>query len=127
MRDETLQKLQMDCFVIDFATGSREQADQPEEDEGREDPRFVQIKRQYFKSDVKAYNVIQLVDISKDILYQRTAVEKKLLTVINATVSHEMRNPINSISALNIKQDQVNGRLRGLINRFDSASPMQMK
>ena len=76
---------------------------------------------------MKAYNVIQLVDISKDILYQRTAVEKKLLTVINATVSHEMRNPINSIAALNIKQEQVNGRLRGLINRFDSASPMQMK
>ena len=84
MRDETLQKLQMDCFVIDFATGSQEQADQPEEDEGREDPRFVQIKRQYFKSDVKAYNVIQLNSSISDqqghpILYQRTAVEKKLL------------------------------------------------
>jgi len=28
-------------------------------------------------------------------------VEKKLLSIINATVSHEMRNPINSIRGQN--------------------------
>ena len=51
-----------------------------------------------------------------DILYERTKGEKKLLTIINATVSHEMRNPINSIQALNIKQGQINNRLRLVID-----------
>ena len=30
-------------------------------------------------------------------MYEIEKGEKKLLTLINATVSHEMRNPINSI------------------------------
>ena len=29
-------------------------------------------------------------------------VEKRLLAIINATVSHEMRNPINSIRSQNL-------------------------
>jgi signal transduction histidine kinase len=30
-------------------------------------------------------------------MFDRVIAEKKLLAIINATVSHEMRNPINSI------------------------------
>lgn len=47
--------------------------------------------------------MLKIIDVSMDILYERTCIEKKLLTVMNATVSHEMRNPINSIAALNIQ------------------------
>ena len=63
-----------------------------------------------------------------DILYERTKGEKKLLTIINATVSHEMRNPINSIQALNIKQGQINNRLRLVIDKIDSnMAPDELK
>ena len=123
MSDETLQKLQIDTFVINFGSEPGEKDEQLEEEEGNDSQRFVQVKRQYFKSDVKAYDVIKLVDISKDIMYQKTCVEKKLLTVINATVSHEMRNPINSIAALNTKQDQINERLSKLIDKLDTDLP----
>ncbi len=30
-------------------------------------------------------------------MYEKSQTEKKLLSIMNATVSHEMRNPINSI------------------------------
>ena len=40
---------------------------------------------------------MQLVDVSGSILYNIANGEKKLLSLINATVSHEMRNPVNSI------------------------------
>ena len=43
--------------------------------------------------------VLQIIDISKDIMYSVAAGEKKLIELINATVSHEMRNPLNSIHA----------------------------
>ena len=63
-----------------------------------------------------------------DILYERTKGEKKLLTVINATVSHEMRNPINSINTLNIKQEETNERLLVLIEKLDiDTPPLQFK
>jgi signal transduction histidine kinase len=55
--------------------------------------------------------VLQIIDISKDIMYNIANGEKKLLALINATVSHEMRNPLNSIVSQNIKQIQINEKL----------------
>jgi signal transduction histidine kinase len=45
--------------------------------------------------------MMQLVDVSGSILYNIANGEKKLLSLINATVSHEMRNPVNSIHSQN--------------------------
>ena len=53
--------------------------------------------------------------MSKDIMYDIANGEKKLLALINATVSHEMRNPLNSINAQNIKQIQINEKIAELI------------
>ena len=63
--------------------------------------------------------MLKIVDVSMDILYERSLGEKKLLTVINATVSHEMRNPINSINTLNIKSEETNEKLLRLIEKLD--------
>ena len=67
--------------------------------------------------------MIKIIDVSKNVQYERAQGEKKLLTVINATVSHEMRNPINSINALSIKQDETNEKLRLLIEKLDVDLP----
>ena len=42
--------------------------------------------------------------------------EKKLLSTINATVSHEMRNPLNSIYSQNLKQKQINEKITEVLN-----------
>ena len=44
--------------------------------------------------------------------------EKKLLALINAAVSHEMRNPLNSIYSMNIKQVQINEKMTDLIKTY---------
>jgi len=41
--------------------------------------------------------MIQIHDISKSIMIEYLQTEKELYEIINATVSHEMRNPINSM------------------------------
>ena len=41
--------------------------------------------------------MIQLIDLSKKVLYDNLAMERQYQTLINATISHEMRNPLNSI------------------------------
>lgn len=46
--------------------------------------------------------MIQIMDISKDILYDQQRAENELLSLINACVSHELRNPLNSVIAQNI-------------------------
>ena len=41
----------------------------------------------------------QFIDISKSILYDLEKSHNVMLELINACVSHEMRNPLNSIIA----------------------------
>lgn len=40
-----------------------------------------------------------MIDISSDIMYDIANGEKKLLSLINTTMSHEMKNPINSMQS----------------------------
>lgn len=48
-------------------------------------------------------------------MYDIAQGEKKLLQLINATVSHEMRNPINSIQNQVMLQKKLNERINELI------------
>lgn len=41
--------------------------------------------------------MISFIDISRKILYDTSKAESDLLCLINSTMSHEMRNPLNSI------------------------------
>ena len=41
--------------------------------------------------------MIQIVDVSERVMYKEVKEEQSLLELINATVSHELRNPLNSL------------------------------
>jgi signal transduction histidine kinase len=60
--------------------------------------------------------MLQIIDISSSILYDRSKAENKFLSIINASVSHEMRNPLNSILAENILKEELIKRLKELLN-----------
>jgi hypothetical protein len=47
--------------------------------------------------------LLQLIDISTQIMYEQVHAENEFLAITNATVSHELRNPLQSISAQNLK------------------------
>jgi len=49
-------------------------------------------------------------------MYDIATGEKKFLQIINATVSHEMRNPINSIKSQVLLQKILNQKINELIN-----------
>ena len=54
--------------------------------------------------------------------------EKKLLAMINATVSHEMRNPLNSIYCQNVKQQEIGDKMEKFIkNEIDTLSIQEIK
>jgi signal transduction histidine kinase len=49
------------------------------------------------KSDKHSQLLIQIVDVSHQKLYSDIKSEQFLSQMINATVSHELRNPLNSL------------------------------
>ena len=51
--------------------------------------------------------MLQIIDITGNILYQQQKNQNELLAMINVCVSHELRNPLNSISALNVEKSHV--------------------
>jgi signal transduction histidine kinase len=59
--------------------------------------------------------MIQIIDVSKDIIYDKEKAHTELLNLINATVSHEMRNPLNSIHSQNIENKALYEELEELI------------
>lgn len=61
-------------------------------------------------------------------MYNIANAEKKLLSTINATVSHEMRNPLNSIYSQNLKQMQINEKFKEMLTiDFSSISLGKLK
>lgn len=79
--------------------------------EGKNNFKFVQLKFKEIKKesdnvaeDLAQFDteenqkiLFQIIDVSDKILYQKANAEKSFLTLINATVSHELRNPLNSL------------------------------
>jgi uncharacterized protein YjaZ len=61
--------------------------------------KFFQIKRSHVKGTTKqdSKTMICFIDISQKILYDTSKAEGEFLSLINSTISHEMRNPLNSI------------------------------
>ena len=41
--------------------------------------------------------LLQIIDVNDKILYNEAKAEKSFLTLINAAISHELRNPLNSL------------------------------
>ena len=50
--------------------------------------------------------MLKIIDITDSLNYTETKAQNEFLSIINATVSHEMRNPLNSIQAENIQKKE---------------------
>ena len=61
--------------------------------------KYVQIYKQEVVTNFSKHEVLQFIDVSQKMLYEMASGEKRLFSLINATVSHEMRNPTNSMQA----------------------------
>ena len=59
---------------------------------------YFQIKLKHYIKEGETKKMVQLVDVSKSIMYEQLHAENQFLAITNATVSHELRNPLQSIS-----------------------------
>jgi hypothetical protein len=58
---------------------------------------YYQIKLTQLEKDSKKSHMITFINCSSQVLYDKEKNHSELLMLVNATVSHEMRNPLNSI------------------------------
>ena len=66
--------------------------------------------------------MLQFIDISKTILYDMEKGHNAVLSMINACVSHEMRNPLNSIVAQNIEKEGIYKEINLLVSQLKNKS-----
>ena len=57
--------------------------------------KYVVLKMKNFSNSEKT--LLQIIDMSDKILYNKVKAEKSFLALINAAVSHELRNPLSSL------------------------------
>ena len=60
---------------------------------------FLKVNRIFSQDDSEDGQkyLIQIIDMSDKILYNEVKAEQSFLTLINAAISHELRNPLNSL------------------------------
>ena len=63
--------------------------------------KFMQFKVKCYRCNGKDNELIQMIDQSNLMLTSEILENNKFLGMVNATVSHEMRNPLNSIISQN--------------------------
>ena len=64
-----------------------------------EENKFYQIKITDLNEQGEHTMMLQFIDITNTVQVTQVKQHNEMLNLINATVSHEMRNPLNSISA----------------------------
>ena len=60
--------------------------------------------------------MVSILDTTHEILCNQEKAHSELLTMINATVSHELRNPLNAIVAFNDQKEHLYNKLEKIIN-----------
>ena len=77
---------------------------------------FYQVRKQTYTVNGVESIVLQLVDVSSA---KRSLSEKRLQEIINALVSHEMRNPLNAIAAMILSIKEQSNLMLNLIELPD--------
>ena len=73
------------------------------------------IQKDTMTSSTKSKVLVQIVDMSDKILYNETKAEQSFLTIIKAAFSHELRNPLNSLTGQVTSFQSLFGSFRNII------------
>ena len=68
---------------------------------------YMQFKLNTFQKKV----IVQIININDSIIVNQMKIQNEQLAMINACVSHEMRNPLNSVIAINIEKKSLLAQL----------------
>ena len=78
--------------------------------------KYFTIKINQINDQNKDEIMVTISDTSQEIYKNKERAHKELLIMINATLSHEIRNPLNSIVAFNMQKDILYKKILSIIN-----------
>ena len=78
--------------------------------------RYVHIKCVKFQQNQMDKYMLQIIDVSDGIMYDQQKAENSFLALINACVSHELRNPLNSIISQNVEKKFLYQELKEVVD-----------
>lgn len=87
---------------------------------------FVQIKKKEYIKNGQTRIMLQFINVSKDIMYEQVHAENEFLAITNATVSHELRNPLQSISSQNLKIQLCIKELQNILEKNQNKTVNQI-
>jgi signal transduction histidine kinase len=71
--------------------------------------------------------MLQIRDVSDRMLYREVMAQQNLLSLVNATVSHELRNPLNSMVGQIAGMEQFFRKFKKVINTLETADSLSKK
>ncbi len=66
--------------------------------------------------------MLQVIDVTDSIRYDQSKEQNQMLSILNATVSHELRNPRNAITGQNVQKEGLYATLSAAIEGLRSGS-----
>ena len=118
MNNDELQKL---TFQKAKEEMHPDQEDQQQQNESRD--KYFKVEVSKLKIGSSTYSVIRINDVTINMLFDFSKGEKRILQLINACVSHEMRNPLNAIMSQNLLVKNIATRLQ-LLLRTNADNPL---
>ena len=70
--------------------------------------------------------IITLIDHSAEVEYNKARTEKLIMSMVNATVSHDIRNPLNSINCQNAVMKMLIERIGDECQKEDMPPQIKM-
>jgi len=64
--------------------------------------------------------MVQILDVSTNVLCDKQKANNKLLEMINACISHELRSPLNSMLALNLEKKCLLEMIKTIISKNEA-------
>ena len=68
---------------------------------------YIQFRVKDYKKGDQKMKLLQIIDVTSYILYTEFKAKNQFTSLINACVSHELRNPLNSIISKNIEKSAL--------------------
>ena len=62
--------------------------------------------------------MLSIINVSKSIMFEDVNAQNQFLAITNATVSHEIRNPLQSIDSQNIKVKLCLAEINNLVSNI---------
>ena len=80
------------------------------------------IRVKVYSQSGKEIKILQISDVTSQIQYMEIKAQTEFSSLMNTIMSHELRNPLNSIIAKNIEKSALYQKMLELLNRFDEAT-----